>query len=281
MKESGVRLHVIDCAHAENLHTTALDVTIDQTRVRSNSTLWIKENLLNIALKALPASAQYVAILDCDIHFFLDNWTTVVIEALKLNPVIQTWSACLDLGPDGLPMKTNCMGEKFHASFAYNYLKYKAVPQEIQKLSHPGYGWAFTRECLESINGLFEYCILGGADRNMANTFINQPHHSFNTKEFPKKFLKHSKDWVKQAQKTINGKLGMADLTISHEFHGFKEKRRYIERKEILRKHSFNPKKDLIKNSYGVFEFVGNKPKLENEISEYFSSREEDENLKV
>jgi hypothetical protein len=61
-----------------------------------------------------------------------------------------------------------------------------------------------------------------------------------------------------------------------HFWHGTKEKRAYIERWEILSRHSFNPTSDLKRNTHGVLELAGNKPKLSRDIDRSFRARDED-----
>jgi hypothetical protein len=66
--------------------------------------------------------------------------------------------------------------------------------------------------------------------------------------------------------------------TIEHAWHGSKEKRAYIDRWTILTRNSFDPDMDLIRNTWGVLELVGNKPALRRDIDRYFRSRDEDSN---
>jgi hypothetical protein len=72
--------------------------------------------------------------------------------------------------------------------------------------------------------------------------------------------------------------LGSVPGTIEHHFHGSKQKRRYVERWDILQKWHFDPQLDLIKNEFGVVELAGNKPGLRMDIERYFSERDEDAN---
>ena len=281
MKESGVSIHVIECATKDSKYTTKEDKDIHQMYVRSKSILWSKENLLNIILARLPPTAKYVLVADADIEYLDLDWPAKLKAALDKKPIVQAWSKCFDLGPDGKPMVVNAMGEKVHESFAYYYAKFGTVTNEMQRYAHPGYAWGFTSEALKQQGGLFEYGILGGADRYMATAWINKSNYSFNLSETSAEFIEYAYAWTENAQRVINGNIGCLDLIIKHGFHGYKNKRNYVSRKQILIVHDYNPATDLVKNADGVLEYAGNKPRMEKEIEDYFSTREEDEHLKV
>ncbi len=83
--------------------------------------------------------------------------------------------------------------------------------------------------------------------------------------------------WQNKATR-LGMNIGAVPGTIEHDFHGPKVKRRYVERWEILHKHNFDPRSDLLTNEYGVVELAGNKPALRMDIERYFSERDEDAN---
>jgi hypothetical protein len=64
--------------------------------------------------------------------------------------------------------------------------------------------------------------------------------------------------------------------TIVHSWHGKKFDRRYQDRWKILVKHQFDPEFDLKLDSYGMYQFSGNKPGMEQDIRNYFKARNED-----
>jgi hypothetical protein len=276
MKKADVSIHVIECTYPGLEFTTPDDPSIHQIRVKSNSVLWAKENLLNIAVAKLPKNAEYLLITDADIFYQNEDFPTVIIESLEKNSVVQAWSHCHDLGPDNWPLRTSEWGSDTHTSFGYYYannLFYLVGSRPT--CAHPGYCWAYRRTVLEKTEGLFEYGILGGADTNMAMAWANKLNLIKNKES--DKFTIALRDWSEKAKTATNGEIGYADLFINHGFHGYKSKRFYVERKEILVNHDYDPKLDLKRNELGVLEFVGNKPKFEVDVAEYFASREEDE----
>ncbi|MDE1905104.1 MAG: hypothetical protein KGH75_01455 [Rhodospirillales bacterium] len=277
MIESKVNINIIECAIKGADFTTAHDSRINQTWVRSNSALWMKENLLNIAINKLPSTVKYLLVADADIEFKDVNWVQKLIETLQKYPVVQAWHKAVDLGPKGMPMPVNHLNEMKHESFAFYYKKFGTVTQEMQMYAHPGYAVAYNMEALRDMGGLFEHAILGGADRYMVTSWIGKHEYWFNENAHSEEFLRYSEKWVNNAYKVVNGNLGHLNCNINHSFHGYKVKRNYLGRKFILKDHAFNPETDIFKNSYGVYEFAGNKPGMEKDISDYFESRQEDE----
>jgi hypothetical protein len=61
-----------------------------------------------------------------------------------------------------------------------------------------------------------------------------------------------------------------------HKWHGPRALRGYTERWKILEANAFDPYLDLRPDEHGVFEFTGNKPKLRDDVRQYFRSRNED-----
>ena len=77
MSRSGVTLLTIecifDCPESLGLPLQKFEITREKDprhlQVRAPSVLWLKENLINIAVKRLPDYIEYVAWLDADIEF--------------------------------------------------------------------------------------------------------------------------------------------------------------------------------------------------------------------
>src|SRR5262249_52820406 len=58
-------------------------------QVRGGAVLWQKERLLNVALAALPETCRYVAWVDCDILFEVDDWTQSLSSLLERFMIVQ------------------------------------------------------------------------------------------------------------------------------------------------------------------------------------------------
>jgi hypothetical protein len=276
--DSGAKMVAVECVYGDNQSQIAADPCVKHVVVRASGRhkIWVKENLLNIGIAASP-DARYFATLDADIEFQSITWAIDTLAALQHYHVIQPWSYCYDLGPDGEHMT-------LHRSFADLYYKKGAVgihqgPNSDSKheFGHPGYAWAWTREALDMVGGLIETAALGAADHHMALALIGKVLDSVpnNLSEGYKTPLRR---WEKEATRLIAGHIGALNGTIKHFWHGGKDKRAYISRWDILHRNQFDPATDMKRNTHGVWELSGNKPQLSHDIDVYFRSRDEDSN---
>ncbi len=142
---------------------------------------------------------------------------------------------------------------------------------------HSGFAWAWTRDILDRIGGLFEVGGMGSGDHHMALGLVGQADKSMPAGTNGA-YRDAVKLWEQRATTHVNSKIGFAPGIIEHRFHGRKSDRGYVSRWDMFVDHQFNPNTDLKRNSYGVLEFAGNKPDLEREFDRYMRSRNEDIN---
>lgn len=274
MLESGAKLTVVECAYGDRDWQIKDRDGVNVVRVRASGLhkTWTKENLLNLGIQRIPG-AKYIATIDADIRFRQDNWAAHTVDALQHYPVIQPWSFCYDLGPNGEHLAT-------HRSFANLYYDRKPIVQGPNatagyEFGHPGYAWAYTRQALEWVGGLIETAALGAADHHQALALIGKVQdtiHGAMTEAYKTPLFQ----WEARAVQHMQKHIGCLAGSIEHAFHGSKEKRAYVSRWDILAKHKFDPYTDLKRNTYGVLELAGNKPELSRDIDHYFRSRDED-----
>jgi hypothetical protein len=139
---------------------------IKHVTLKSKSTVWLKENLINLGVESLPRGWKYVAWIDADLEFLNQNWVRDTIHELQTADVVQMWRSAVNLGPYGETIKTD-------KSFAYMFVGSgtKWNPTDKYGFWHPGYAWACTRSAYEQMGGLVEWAILGSGDRHMAMAF--------------------------------------------------------------------------------------------------------------
>jgi hypothetical protein len=274
MLDSGVNLTIVEEQYGDRPFTADLP-HVTHIGVRGKTMLWTKENLLNIGIARLPHEAKYIATGDTDVFFRNKNWASDSVHALQLYEVVQPWSDCYDLGPNGEHLHV-------HRSFCRMWYERKPIMQGPNSVAgyqfaHPGYFWCYTRAAIELMGGLVDTAILGAADHHMAMAMIGRVADSIHkgTTEGYQRPLYQFQDRVMQH---INANLGYLPSTIEHIWHGRKDDRRYVDRWNILVKHKFDPSTDLKRNAYGVWELLGNKPELRHDIDLYFGQRCEDAN---
>ena len=280
MKASGVSLVVVECELGERPFTWDKVPGIIHVGVRAHTTLWHKENLINIGISRLPADWKYVAWIDGDITFRKSSWALDTLHALQRYSIVQPWSDAYDLGPHDEHMQ-------LHKSFAYQYWNKQPVSPTGPNFwsfaggpytyPHSGYAWAATRQAIEWLGGLIEICILGAADHHMALGLVGEIDKSM-PGGLNQNYIDTLHLWQARALTHVNRNIGFVQGTIEHAFHGRKADRKYVDRWEIITKNDYNPVTDIKKNIWGVSELAGNKPELTLDLLHYASQRNEDIN---
>ena len=175
MLDSGVNLIAVECTHGDHQPQIGMNPHVEYVHVRASGLhkCWVKENLLNLGVAAAP-DAKYIATIDADVEFRSKTWASDTVEMLQHFHVIQPWSHCYDLGPNGEHLAV-------HRSFADIYYEKGAAgihqgPNADSKheFGHPGYAWAWTRQALEWVGGLIDTAALGAADHHMALALIGK-----------------------------------------------------------------------------------------------------------
>jgi hypothetical protein len=278
MLDSGVNLHTVECTFGDRAPDCDGNPHVDYIRVKANAgaLVWSKESLLNIGIHRLPIDAKYICTADADVFFRNPSWAAETVHALQHYHVVQPWSDCYDLGPHGEHID-------LHRSFCRLVHEGKPIIQGPNALNgpyrfgHPGYVWSWTRQALEWLGGLVETAALGAADHHQAMALIDRVDDSI-----PGNISAGYKDplhlWQARAMQHIRQNISYVPGSIDHKFHGPKGARFYVDRWQILIKNDFDPATDLKRNTFGVMELAGNKPKLRHDIDRYFRSRREDSN---
>lgn len=229
--------------------------------------IWIKENLINIAVARLPKNWTHVAWIDADIEFTNKNWVQDTLEALDTVDVVQMWHTAVNLGP---------LGEAFKTDKSFGYMAKGSgtpwVPNDKYGFWHPGYAWACTRAAWTRLGGLPDWAILGSGDRHLAMALIGRALASA-----PGNIHDGYKMFLREYQACCSGlRLGWVPGTIIHYWHGSLESRRYRERWEILTKNNFNPVLDLDQEPNGTLHLSETGLRLVPFLREYFIGRQED-----
>lgn len=257
-------------------------------KVRVDSELWLKENLINIGMSMLPADAKYVAWVDADTKFARDNWVGETIQQLQHYKVVQMFSHVTDLGPRYAPVAD-------HLGFMYCYLHgikkpdtlpggyyYQPPLKEADKgpnLWHPGYAWAARRESLDALGGLIDFAILGAGDNHMAHALIGEAAQSIHPK-IHEVYRRRVMEWQWRTKHYIREDVGYVSGLLLHYWHGKKVDRKYWDRWKILVSNKFNPDTDIKYDSQGalvlVDRFDERTKKLRDDIRAYNRERNED-----
>ncbi len=236
MLDSGARLTVVECAYGERPFELAGNPHVRHVPVRAKTLVWNKENLLNLGIARLPDDWKYVAWIDADVAFRKTGWASETVHALQQYDVVQPWSDCYDLGPDGDHLTV-------HRSFCRLVHDGKPVVPSgaaAYQFAHPGYAWAATRRTLTLLGGLVDTAALGAGDHHMALALIGRVRESV-PGGISAAYLRPLLRWQDRATLHIAQNIGYVTGTIEHAWHGSKDKRAYVDRWAILTRHGFDP----------------------------------------
>lgn len=259
-------------------------------RVDHLQEIWLKENLLNLAVQQIPDDERYIAFVDADVLFTRPDWVDETIHQLQHYHVVQMFSEAVDMNPTherirdhrhvqqrshtwchlngGLGRGQDAYGRKGGGA------KVAVVEDGRMIYRHPGFAWAWRREALDAVGGLMEHVLLGSADWHMAWALVGRIQETFGAEsESYRRICLH---WQRRAVEHIKGNIGYVQGTLLHRWHGKKTDRGYQTRWKIMADHAYNPDTDLKKDSKGVLRLTDTKPRLRDDIRTYFRMRNED-----
>lgn len=230
--------------------------------------MWVKENLINIAIRRLPSNWKYVAWIDADLTFLNEKWVQHTLDELQDNDIVQLFQTAAHLGPSQEIIKVDKSFGYMHTKSGHEYTK-----TDKYGFWHPGFAWACTRKAYNKMGGLLDWAILGSGDRHMALALIGKVELSApgNISDY---YLQLLKKYQKQCRDL---KLSYIPGTILHHWHGSLENRKYRERWDILISNKFDPISDLNYTQKGLIYFTENGRRLTRDVNKYFIDRREDD----
>lgn len=265
----GIRIVIVEGIvkdQAEQLPDLSSDVFMHIT-IPLEDRIWIKENLINLAIKRIPVEWKYVSWIDADITFLNKNWASDTLTLLQKCDIVQLFHSAVNMGPDGESIKVEQgfvymakkSGEEFNRTSRYS-------------VWHPGFGWACTRETYDKIGGLLDIAILGSGDRHMALSLIGKADASY-----PGNIGLSYQDKVLSFQQRCAGLVtDYVKGTILHHFHGSIANRKYVDRWKILTDNLYNVKNDVYYTDDGVISLTEKGKRMQPEMDTYFLERNED-----
>ena len=150
--------------------------------------------------------------------------------------------------------------------------------QLVQGLPHgasPGLAWAMRREDLSRV-GLYDTLIVGGGDYAMTLAALGRARAFVDEYELSAVRKRHYLEWAERFRRMVGGNLGVVEGDVYHLWHGLLADRQYDSRHEILRRHEFNPFRDIAVDHNGCWRWASNKAELHASVREFFERRNED-----
>lgn len=274
MRRAGVTCITVECAFGNE--EFELPSSLEVIQVRSQTLLWQKERLLNLASSWLPRSCKYVAWLDCDILFDNPQWARDLANVLKHRKVVQVFETCLRLERGNVQGGTPDIANSFASVMQKRPDSLNAGRYDLH--GHTGYGWAMHREIFDTL-GLYEAAVSGSADHFMAHAIFGDYNFCItNALKRDERQIGHLKDWGNRFHLMVQGSLGVVPGRIKHLWHGDSVNRRYFLRMHEITDLGFDPWTDLKLTPGAPIEWAQglNKPGLQQYFKNYFSNRRED-----
>ncbi len=253
-------------------------------QIRGGDILWQKERLLSIALAAVPASCDKVVSIDCDVIFEpADPWQQVC-EKLDHNVLVQPFKDALDLpfGWEGGSLAESRAARDCSIGYAVatGASSTRVLTPDLSRGHRPrwrpGLAVAFRRGVFERHDFYFGR-VLGGNDRAILCAALGQYEALAYVHHLTARQQEHFCEWAKPFFGTARGRLGYADATIGHLWHGSIKNRNYGGRHQDLRDLEFDPYTDIAVEDNGSLRWNSDKPRLHRLAIEHFMNRREDE----
>lgn len=294
--DAGAKLFTVEAAYGDR------DFTLEglapdgdghrYLKVRTATELWVKENMTNIGIHALPPEAKYIAWIDADVTFARQGagWVHETLHQLQHYQLVQMFSDAVDLGPLYIPIQ-------WHKGFMWCFHHNIELPKDFEtsggyyppgkpgkdtgkpNMWHPGFAWAARREALDRLGGLIDYAILGAGDNHMARGLIGKIEDSIHPQIHPR-YREKLLEWQWRAERHIDRNVGYVSGLLIHYWHGRKVQRGYWQRWQILTQQQYNPDTDIQYDSQGLLQLVdaGDERRrvLRDRIMRYMRSRNED-----
>jgi hypothetical protein len=271
---AGLPLLTVECTFGDAVPELA--PRHDVLHVRARDLLWQKERLLNLAIAQLPPRCTKVAWLDADVLFENPAWAVDTSRALEAHAFVQPFDVAVRLPSGARDYRGG--GEVWRGFAAVWSADREALRLgDYDRHGETGFAWA-ARRALLAAHGLYDACIIGGADHVMAHALCgdwtsvcierllgaDNPHRE------------HFTAWAQSIFAAVRGRIGYAAGTALHLWHGERAHRQYSLRHRELERFAFDPHADLRRAAGGSWEWASDKPELHRWAADYFSRRRED-----
>ena len=236
-----------------------------QIEADERSMMFIKENLINLAIQIVPTEYNQIAWVDADLMFANPHWHIETAAALQHCCFLQLFNKCHWTAKNGAVELTKSAAA--HVGMDHTWK------------GHPGFAWAAHRSFFDTV-GLYQDAILGHGDSVLAMALLEvKMMQSIRDGIGPLNYNKY-KEWLSDLKSFISERpkmkrVGCISGEVFHEWHGARPNRKYAERGHILK--TFSSDTDITINENGLLEWT---PEADGEmvaaVRQYFTDRRED-----
>jgi hypothetical protein len=274
---SGTELLTVELASGDD--EFELSDSADTIHLRSPDVMWQKERLLNIGLAELIRRGYSKLVwLDADVVFHEPaEWAGRVSNALDHFPLAQVFSSVAKRDQSG----------RLLCCLPAAVLHYQRTGIVASKPGTPGFAWAARAEVVRDVP-LYDAAIIGGGDSliYLASFFGNDGDDWWQRVAALPQIrcrgqleLTHYLAWVARWGAWIRGNVTCVEQGITTLYHGNAQNRQYISRFGILKGNGYDPAADIAAAPAQAWRWATQKPRLHNQVRQYFQGRREDEDV--
>ncbi len=207
------------------------------------------------------------------------HWVQETIQQLQHYDVVQMFEHAMDMGPDNSPLSlfkgfVSSVQNEGWGQITRTKAKNGSPYYQLNGSFHPGYAWACTRNAWDTMGGLMDFNIVGGADRQMIYALFGRAQQVWF--DGCSSAYKHAVMAWQQHAARLQHNVGFVPGTLIHYWHGKKANRQYETRYSVLTRNQFDPVYDMVRDWQGLYQLAGNKPQLRDDLRNYFRARSED-----
>jgi len=271
-KEKNLRIVLIEGIYDKSLPDFSSKV-YKHLKFKLKNILWVKENLINIAIKNLPTDAQYIAWADRDILLTNPDWIQETIDKLKIYDIVQPFSEVLHLNKNyeaEMVVRSNNL-----FTFTGKGIISNTITKQKIRGAFCGQIWAINKNFYDKIGKLNDIEIVGGADAIIAKACVLQDYSYISDKIKNKSKEKVIENWSQYYLKFKDCKYSYVTGLLVHYWHTTFSQRAHESRYKILLDENYNPEKDITYDENGVICFTKVGQRLEEKIHKYFINKDE------
>jgi len=246
-------------------------------QLRGGDVMWQKERLLNLAVRHLPDSCDYVAWLDCDMVFKDGDWQHKTLEALQDNAVVQLYdqfSEVLPQGGEARRFKRSAVSALRDPLLIDRVCGSAGVSEELGCL--PGLAWAASRPLMTSL-GLYDRLIMGSGDKAFLCAIYGRGAAFLQAYGLSPVLWADFVEWSERMAAAVDRRIGFIDSRVEHLAHGEIALKRYGNRYGKLLAFDFRPDEDIGLSESGAWQWTTDKVEMHRYVLDYFFSRREDD----